>query len=59
MALLLHAMPTWSFLNRHIIEGLVAAGWRCIAADHIGFGRSDKVMDEGWYSIARHVGVRP
>lgn len=54
VAVLLHGMPTWSFLNRHIIAGLVAAGWRCIAPDHIGFGRSDKVTDESWYSIARH-----
>lgn len=54
VALLMHGMPTWSFLNRHIIRGLVDAGYRCIAADHIGFGRSDKVIDDGWYSIARH-----
>ena len=54
VALLMHGMPTWSFLNRHVIAGLVAAGWRCIAADHIGFGRSDKPLDDAWYSIARH-----
>ena len=54
VALLMHGMPTWSFLNRHIIQRLAAAGWRCVAADHIGFGRSDKVVDDGWYSIARH-----
>ncbi|MBS0408614.1 MAG: alpha/beta fold hydrolase [Proteobacteria bacterium] len=55
VALLMHGMPTWSYLNRHIIDVLAAEGWRCIAADHIGFGRSDKVIDDGWYSIARHV----
>eukprot|EP01041_Mallomonas_annulata_P019529 gene19529-38913_t len=54
VALLMHGMPTWSFLNRGIIARLVAAGWRCIAADHFGFGRSDKPVDDGWYSIARH-----
>lgn len=54
VALLMHGMPTWGFLNRRLIAGLAAAGWRCIAADHIGFGRSDKPIDEGWYSIARH-----
>lgn len=54
VALLMHGMPTWSFLNRHIIKALVNAGWRCVAADHIGFGRSDKVIDEAWYSIAKH-----
>lgn len=54
VALLMHGMPTWSFLNRHIIHALVAQGWRCIAHDHIGFGKSDKVLDPDWYSIARH-----
>lgn len=54
VALLMHGMPTWSFLNRRIIGRLVAAGWRCIAADHFGFGRSDKPVDDAWYSIARH-----
>ena len=54
VALLMHGMPTWSFLNRHIVRTLVAAGWRCIAADHIGFGKSDKVTDPDWYSIRRH-----
>ena len=54
VALLMHGMPTWSFLNRHIIGRLTAAGWRCVAADHLGFGRSDKPVDEGFYSIGRH-----
>lgn len=57
VALLMHGMPTWSFLNRKLIRGLTQAGWRCIAADHIGFGRSDKVSDPAWYSIQRHVDV--
>ncbi len=54
VAMLMHGMPTWSYLNRHIIHALVAQGWRCIAHDHIGFGRSDKVVDPSWYSIGRH-----
>ena len=54
VAMLMHGMPTWSYLNRHIIHVLSAAGWRCIAHDHIGFGRSDKVTDPAWYSIKRH-----
>ncbi len=53
-ALLLHGMPTWSYLYRHIIAVLIDSGWRCVAPDHIGFGKSDKVTDEGWYGIARH-----
>ena len=36
--LLLHGMPTWSFLYRDVIPGLVAAGYRCVAPDHMGFG---------------------
>jgi haloalkane dehalogenase len=55
VALLMHGMPTWSFLNRHLIFGLVRAGYHCVAADHIGFGKSDKVIDDSWYTIARHV----
>lgn len=54
IAMLMHGMPTWSYLNRHIIKALVGRGYRCIAADHIGFGRSDKVTEDSWYSIARH-----
>ena len=55
VALLMHGMPTWSYLNRHLIRRLTAAGYRCVAADHIGFGRSDKVIDDSWYAIDRHV----
>ncbi|MFM8531017.1 MAG: alpha/beta fold hydrolase [Ilumatobacteraceae bacterium] len=54
VALLVHGMPTWSFLYRRMIPPLLAAGFRCIAPDHIGFGRSDKVTDPDWYGIARH-----
>lgn len=54
VALLMHGMPTWGYLNRKIMARLVAEGWRCIAPDHIGFGRSDKPVDEAWYSIGRH-----
>lgn len=52
--LLVHGMPTWSYLYRTMIPPLVAAGYRCIAPDHLGFGRSDKPTDPHWYSIARH-----
>ena len=37
-----------------MIPPLVAAGYRCVAPDHIGFGKSDKVLDDDWYSIERH-----
>lgn len=52
--LLLHGEPTWSYLYRHVIPRLVAAGHRCIAPDLVGFGRSDKVTDESWYVVERH-----
>ena len=37
--LLMHGMPTWSYLYRDMIPGLVEAGYRCVAPDHMGFGR--------------------
>jgi haloalkane dehalogenase len=52
--LLLHGEPTWSFLWRKIIPPL-AARRRVIAPDLIGFGRSDKPAEIGWYSYDRHV----
>ncbi len=55
--LLLHGMPTWSYLYRHMIPPLVEAGYRCIAPDHMGFGRSDKPTDVHWFSIARHTEI--
>jgi pimeloyl-ACP methyl ester carboxylesterase len=55
--LLLHGMPTWSYLYREVIPVLVSAGFRCIAPDHAGFGRSDKPTDIHWYTIARHVEI--
>ena len=53
--LLLHGEPSWSYLYRGFIEPLTAAGFRCVAPDLIGFGRSDKPVDDDWYVIERHV----
>lgn len=55
--LLLHGMPTWSYLYRKMLPPLLAAGYRCIAPDHLGFGRSDKPTDIHWYTIARHTEI--
>lgn len=55
--LLLHGMPTWAYLYRDMIPHLVGAGYRCIAPDHMGFGRSDKPTDIHWYTIARHTEI--
>lgn len=54
VALMIHGMPTWSYLYRSMIPLLVSAGFRCVAPDHIGFGKSDKVTDPDWYDISRH-----
>jgi len=53
--LFLHGEPTWSFLWRKVIPPVRNAGFRCIAPDYAGFGRSDKPTDIGWYTYARHV----
>src|SRR3954453_6838436 len=51
---LFHGEPTWSFLWRKVMPPLVDAGFRCVAPDLPGFGRSDKPTDLGWYSYDRH-----
>ncbi len=53
--LLLHGEPTWCYLYRKIIGPLVAAGYRAIAPDFIGFGRSDKFTDPANYSLRMHL----
>jgi haloalkane dehalogenase len=50
----LHGEPTWSFLWRNVIPPVRDAGYRCIAPDLPGFGRSDKPIDIGWYTYDRH-----
>ena len=53
--LLLHGEPSWSFLYRHMIPPLVAAGHRVVVPDQVGFGRSDKPASSDDYTYARHV----
>jgi haloalkane dehalogenase len=53
--LLLHGEPSWSFLYRKVIPVLAEDGLRVIAADLIGFGRSDKPAQVADHSYARHV----
>jgi haloalkane dehalogenase len=50
-----HGEPTWSFLWRKVIPPVRDAGYRCIAPDYAGFGRSDKPTEIGWYTYDRHV----
>ena len=53
--LLMHGEPSWAYLYRRIIAGLVAKGYRVIAPDLIGFGRSDKPAARADYTYERHV----
>ena len=55
VVLLLHGEPSWSYLYRHMIPPLSAAGFRVIAPDLIGFGKSDKPTRKNDYSYAGHV----
>jgi haloalkane dehalogenase len=52
-----HGEPTWSFLWRRVIPPVRDGGFRCIAPDYAGFGRSDKPTDLSWYTYDRHVGL--
>lgn len=53
-ALCLHGNPTWSYLYRKMIPVLSQAGMRVIAPDMIGFGRSDKPVDEAVHGFDWH-----
>lgn len=44
--LCLHGNPTWSYLYRHMLPTLLAAGDRVVVPDLIGFGKSDKPKKE-------------
>jgi cis-3-alkyl-4-acyloxetan-2-one decarboxylase len=53
--LFLHGNPTWSYLWRRPIADLSAAGRRCVAYDHMGFGRSEKPPRMSAYTLERHI----
>jgi haloalkane dehalogenase len=53
--LLLHGEPTWCYLYRKMVPPLVAAGYRCIVPDLVGFGRSDKPTDRAVHTYKFHV----
>ncbi len=55
VVLCMHGEPSWSYLYRTMIPPLVAAGFRVIAPDLVGFGRSDKPSETSDYTYARHV----
>lgn len=55
VVLMLHGEPSWSYLYRHMIPPVVAAGCRVIAPDLIGFGKSDKLTEVDAYSYQSHM----
>jgi len=57
VVLLMHGQPTWSYLYRHMIPLLSEAGYRVIAPDNVGFGKSDKPVDHASHNYQMHVDV--
>jgi len=55
VVLLMHGEPAWSFLYRKMIPVLLQAGFRVVAPDLVGFGRSDKPARKADYSYLNHV----
>ncbi|MFX1364953.1 MAG: haloalkane dehalogenase [Promethearchaeota archaeon] len=53
--LLMHGEPSWSFLYRHMIPILLNAGYRTVAPDLVGFGRSDKPAEQSAHTYRKHV----
>src|SRR5690606_37540261 len=57
--LLLHGCPAWSYLYRKVIRGLLNSPHgeqlRVIAPDHIGCGKSDKLLQRTDYSYDFYV----
>lgn len=54
--LFLHGNPTSSYVWRNVLPALAArAGWRCIALDLLGFGKSDKPNIN--YSLRLHADI--
>ncbi len=49
-----HGEPSWSYLYRHMLARLVETGHRVVCPDLVGFGRSDKPTDQGWYTYEIH-----
>lgn len=52
---MIHGNPSWSYLHRKMIPGLLKTGQRVISVDLIGCGRSDKPASKDDYTLARHI----
>ncbi len=55
VVLMLHGEPSWSYLYRKMIPILVDNGFRAVAPDLIGFGKSDKPVNRTDYSYQKHI----
>jgi haloalkane dehalogenase len=53
-ALCLHGNPSWGYLYRHMVPAFTGAGLRVVVPDLVGFGRSDKPVDEAAHSFEFH-----
>lgn len=51
----MHGQPTWSYLWRKMVAPLTQAGFRVVAPDLVGFGRSDKPAAQDDYTYVNHV----
>ena len=52
--LCLHGQPSWSYLYRRMIPVFAGAGHRVVVPDLLGFGRSDKPVDDARYTFMFH-----
>lgn len=52
--LCLHGEPTWGYLYRKMLPVFSQAGHRVVVPDLLGFGRSDKPVDDEAYTIDFH-----
>ncbi|MEM9939019.1 MAG: haloalkane dehalogenase [Pseudomonadota bacterium] len=52
--LCLHGQPSWSYLYRKMIPVFVDSGARVICPDWLGFGRSDKPVEDAVYTFHFH-----
>lgn len=55
--LFLHGVPTWSYTFRNIFPLCLAKGFRVIAPDLPGFGKSEKIQDNNFYTLENLVHI--
>ena len=55
VVLLMHGNPAWGYLVRDLIAPLTDAGYRVVAPDLIGFGKSDKPLSREAHTYDHHV----